>query len=91
MGQERGMNQDVARLRSPTGIGGRAKIICSLKDLQTPRGGDIFVEKCTVFRITPERGEIFFNISFLLGINRQKIVPSSYDSGMTAILKKNKK
>ncbi len=23
MGQERGMNQDVARLRSPTGIGGR--------------------------------------------------------------------
>ncbi len=72
-------------------MGGWAKIICSLKDLQTPRGGDIFVEKCTVYRITPERGEIFFNISFLLGINRQKIVSSSYDSGMTAILKKNKK
>ena len=72
MGQERGENQDVARLRSPTGIGGWTKIICSLKDLQTPRGGDIFVEKCTVFRITPERGEIFFYKSHLPAQNNKK-------------------
>ncbi|WP_222593890.1 hypothetical protein, partial [Sphingobacterium mizutaii] len=32
---------------------------------KTPSGGDIFVEKCTVYRITPGRGEIFFNKSTL--------------------------
>src|SRR5690606_41652199 len=39
---------------------------------KTPSGGDIFVEKCTVYRITPGRGEIFFNKSTL----GKEIVPS---------------
>jgi len=30
-----------------------------------PSGGEIFVEKCTVYRITPGRGEIFFYKSTL--------------------------
>src|SRR5690606_1014208 len=32
---------------------------------KTPSGGEIFVEKCTVYRITPGRGEIFFYKSTL--------------------------
>jgi len=67
-----GVNQDSLRLRSGYGMRGWTRIICSLKDLQTPRGGDIFVEKCTVYRRTPERGEIFFYKSHLPAQNNKK-------------------
>gem|GEM_PF-6151389 len=37
----------------------------SLNLMTLPSGGEIFVEKCTVYRITPGRGEIFFYKSTL--------------------------
>jgi len=75
-----GLNQDGVRLRSPTGDERMDQDNMLLKDLQTPRGGGIFVElRCLKWR-THSVGEIYFNESFCKKKTIKKIVYSSYDS-----------
>ncbi|GEM_PF-3138334 len=57
-----------------------------LDSLKTLSVGGIFIENRCTKKPTHSVGEIFFYKTF----SREKIVSSSYDFGMTPILKKNK-